>query len=145
VSAGVAEHAIDPAYRLVVTGAVAHDLSLTLTDLAALRQTTARLPIACVEGWSAVATWTGVALVDLLSHAGAAAPTEVRVVSLQEGSAYSQSILRAPHVNDPLTLLALAIDGEPLHVDHGYPCRLIAPNRPGVLQTKWITRVEVLA
>ena len=67
------------------------------------------------------------------------------MVSLQEGSAYSQSVLRAPHVNDPLTLLALAIDGEPLHVDHGYPCRLVAPNRPGVMQTKWITRVEVLA
>ena len=145
VSAGVAEAAVDPAYRLVVTGAVERDMSFTVADLAALPQTTARLPIACVEGWSAVATWTGVALVDLLAYAGATAPTEVRVVSLQKGSAYSQSLLRAPHVNDPLTLLAIAIDGEPLHVDHGYPCRLIAPNRPGVLQTKWITRVEVLA
>ena len=28
--------------------------------------------------------------------------------------------------------------------DHGAPCRLIAPNRPGVLQTKWIERVEVI-
>ena len=106
MTAGVAETAVDPAYRLVVTGAVEQELSLTLADLAALPQTTARLPITCVEGWSAVATWTGVALVDLLAHAGATAPTEVRVVSLQEGGAYSQSILRAPHVNDPLTLLA---------------------------------------
>lgn len=35
------------------------------------------------------------------------------------------------------------IDGEPLHIDHGFPCRLIAPNRPGVLQTKWVTTLEV--
>jgi DMSO/TMAO reductase YedYZ molybdopterin-dependent catalytic subunit len=48
-------------------------------------------------------------------------------------------------VEDPLTLLALLLDGEPLAIDHGYPCRLIAPDRPGVLQTKWVSRLEVLA
>ncbi|MGI8955066.1 MAG: molybdopterin-dependent oxidoreductase [Nocardioidaceae bacterium] len=30
-------------------------------------------------------------------------------------------------------------------LDHGYPCRIIAPNRPGVLQTKWVTKLEVSA
>ena len=30
-----------------------------------------------------------------------------------------------------------------LHLDHGYPLRLIGPNRPGVLQTKWVTRLVV--
>ena len=144
-SAAVEAAALDPAFRLVVTGAVPRQLSLSLAELAALPQTTARLPIACVEGWSAVATWTGVALVDLLERAGASTATEVRVVSLQQGSAYAQSILRAPHVSEPLTMLALLINGEPLHVDHGFPCRLIAPNRPGVMQTKWVTRVEVIA
>jgi DMSO/TMAO reductase YedYZ molybdopterin-dependent catalytic subunit len=53
-------------------------------------------------------------------------------------------VLLLPHVRDPLTLLALQLDGEPLHPDHGYPLRLIAPNRPGVLQTKWVTRLVVL-
>ena len=32
----------------------------------------------------------------------------------------------------------------PLHIDHGYPARLIAPNRPGVQQTKWVARLEVV-
>ena len=32
---------------------------------------------------------------------------------------------------------------EPLDLDHGYPCRVIAPNRPGVLQTKWVASLEV--
>ena len=41
------------------------------------------------------------------------------------------------------TLLALTLDGEPLAIDHGFPCRLIAPNRPGVLQTKWVGRLTV--
>jgi len=31
-----------------------------------------------------------------------------------------------------------------LGLDHGFPCRLIAADRPGVMQTKWVTRLEVL-
>jgi DMSO/TMAO reductase YedYZ molybdopterin-dependent catalytic subunit len=46
-------------------------------------------------------------------------------------------------VNDRDTILALELNGEPLHLDHGFPVRLIAPNRPGVMQTKWINRVIV--
>ena len=40
--------------------------------------------------------------------------------------------------------LALRVNGETLHIDHGYPCRLIAPNRPGVMQTKWASHLEVM-
>ena len=39
--------------------------------------------------------------------------------------------------------LALFIDDEPLHLDHGFPVRLIAPNRPGVSQTKWVASLVV--
>jgi DMSO/TMAO reductase YedYZ molybdopterin-dependent catalytic subunit len=39
--------------------------------------------------------------------------------------------------------LALEINGEVLDIDHGWPVRLIGPNRPGVLQTKWVQRVTV--
>lgn len=34
--------------------------------------------------------------------------------------------------------------GAGLSLDHGFPARIIAPNRPGVLQTKWVHRLEVL-
>jgi len=37
----------------------------------------------------------------------------------------------------------MEIDGGALNLDHGYPCRLIAPNRPGVLQTKWVNKLVV--
>jgi DMSO/TMAO reductase YedYZ molybdopterin-dependent catalytic subunit len=51
-----------------------------------------------------------------------------------------------PHeyASDPSTLLALRLNGEPLSIDHGYPARVIAPARPGVLQTKWVRRLEVV-
>jgi DMSO/TMAO reductase YedYZ molybdopterin-dependent catalytic subunit len=67
----------------------------------------------------------------------------VRVESLQHGSAYRTSLLTDAQALDRDTLLALRVDGEPLHLDHGYPARLIAPNRPGVEQTKWVTRLMV--
>jgi DMSO/TMAO reductase YedYZ molybdopterin-dependent catalytic subunit len=38
---------------------------------------------------------------------------------------------------------AVELDGQPLHIDHGYPVRLIGPNRPGVLQTKWVSKLVV--
>lgn len=143
-AAGVAGRTHASAYRLRVTGAVARELTLTLAELAALPQVRVDLPITCVEGWSADATWTGVRLRDLLDRAGARPGARVRVESLQRGGRYRESYLDLPHVRDPLTLLALRLHGEPLAPDHGYPCRLIAPNRPGVLQTKWVGLVEVL-
>jgi DMSO/TMAO reductase YedYZ molybdopterin-dependent catalytic subunit len=126
-------------YRLVVEGP--NRLELTLTDLRALPQRTVELPITCVEGWSANATWTGVRLRDLLTAAGLAPDSEVHVESLQTGGLYRISTVAPPHAGSPLTLLALQLDGETLAPDHGYPLRLIAPNRPGVMQTKWVTRV----
>ncbi|MGY1854765.1 molybdopterin-dependent oxidoreductase [Modestobacter sp. SYSU DS0290] len=138
--AQVTETAVDPAYRLTVEGP--DRLELTLADLQAMPQTTVDLPITCVEGWSAGGTWTGVRLADLLAAAGLPRDTEVVVESLQTGGLYRTSVVAPPHASSPLTLLALQLQGEPLDLDHGYPLRLIAPNRPGVMQTKWVTAVR---
>lgn len=134
----------DPGYALVVDGSVSSPLRLSLAQLRALPQHRAALPIACVEGWSASATWTGVRVRDLLALAGAPDGAEVVVHSLQPRGSYRFSRLNVPHAMHADTLLALQVHGEDLHVDHGYPCRLIAPNRPGVQQTKWVGRLEVV-
>ncbi|MFB4310218.1 molybdopterin-dependent oxidoreductase [Actinomadura sp. GTD37] len=140
---GVTAAASDPGWRLTVTGRVAREVTLTLADLRALPQHTARLPIACVEGWSVEAAWHGVRLRDVLRLAGADGDARVRVESLERGGRYRASRVDPPHWHDPLTLLALGMNGEPLALDHGHPCRLIAPNRPGVMQTKWVHRLVV--
>lgn len=131
-----------PAWRLTVDGPAGYRLSLA--ELRALRQHTERLPIACVEGWSASAEWTGVRLRDLVTAAGAPGGTSVRVVSAQQRGGYRVMELPAAYVADPLTLLALRLNGEVLSLDHGFPARIIAPNRPGVWQTKWVARIEAL-
>jgi DMSO/TMAO reductase YedYZ molybdopterin-dependent catalytic subunit len=129
-------------YKLTVTGTETKH-ALTLADLERLPQYTVSLPISCVEGWSAGAEWTGVRVADLLKLVGGAG--RVRVDSLQRNPGYGSSILEPGQARDPLTLLALRVGGEPLHLDHGYPCRLIAPNRPGALQTKWVSGLTVMS
>lgn len=133
-----------PGYRLEVSGRVQHPLQLSLADLRAMPRAHAELPISCVEGWSTGASWAGVRVRDLLDRAGAPDTAMVRVESLERRGAYRQSLLNSSHAHDPLTLMALELNGQTLHLDHGYPVRLIAPNRPGVEQTKWVTRLVVL-
>ncbi|MEV6908608.1 molybdopterin-dependent oxidoreductase [Amycolatopsis sp. NPDC051071] len=134
-AAGVLDTARDADWRLsVVTPGGTKTYSLD--QLRALPRTSAELPIACVEGWSQSAHWSGVSLPDLLRHAGTAPGTPVRVFSLEKAGPYGISDLPGEHTSDDLTLLALELNGEILDADHGFPCRVIAPNRPGVLQTK---------
>lgn len=143
-AAGISTAALDPGYRLTVsTGG--RSRQFTRAELLALPQTSARLPIACVEGWSASAEWSGVRLRDLLAAVGSYRGGDVRLRSLETGGIYYSSVLPQRHAIDANTLIALAINGETLELDHGYPCRLIAPNRPGVLQTKWLSTIEVLS
>ncbi len=142
IEAGVVDAIASPAYRLTVSGGRA-PLALTLADLHALPQRSATLPIACVEGWSASQRWTGPSLRDVLAAAGVTDHRGVDVHSLEASGRYASSTVPARVVADPDTLLALMVDGEQLAPDHGYPVRLIAPNRPGVLQTKWVGEVVV--
>ena len=143
-SAGVLEVARDPGYSLKVTGQVERELSLSLDDLGALGLRKTTLPISCVEGWSATVRWEGIPVREILELAGAGTGYSVRVESLQPDGLYRASDLNASHAGDPDTLLALRCNGEALHIDHGFPVRLIGPNRPGVMQTKWVSELIVL-
>jgi hypothetical protein len=147
-SIGVASRAESPDYRLLVEMADGTELaSFSLADLQSMELHEHEIPIACVEGWSANASWRGVRLRDLLAAAGIDEPREVDVVSLQEESApgrrYGTSTVSKDLSKQDATLLALEVNGEPLHLDHGFPLRLIAPARPGVNQTKWLSKVVV--
>jgi len=142
--AGVVAAASDPNWRLEFRGPGGAVHRFSLDDLRAMPQTTADLPIACVEGWSVSATWSGVAVADLLRRVGATPGTAVVVHSMERNSIYATSTLPGEHTRDPLTLLALRLNGADIDLDHGYPCRIIAPSRPGVLQTKWVGGMAVV-
>lgn len=143
--ANVIADALSTEYRLVVEGKCKRPQTFTLDELRALPQREAGLPISCVEGWSAAAEWKGVSLPTLLKLVGAKRSSQIKVESIEDQERpYSNSMVDPQHAADPDTLLALELNGSRLDLDHGYPVRLIAPDRPGVLQTKWIRRVVVL-
>ena len=140
-AAKVIETAMSPDWRLTVSShALSRDYSRA--ELEAMTQYQVDLPIACVEGWSQMAHWKGVRLRDLVESVHGSTTSSVRATSLEQGSIYAVSELEPNFVQDDLTLVALEVDGEKLDIDHGYPARLIAPARPGVLQTKWLSKLE---
>lgn len=138
-AARVLDLARAPDWHLEVVGP--RPFVLTLAEVEAMAAVERRLPISCVEGWSVGADWRGLRLLDLVRRAGGDASSRVVVFSLQPSGPYRHSVLEGPQVSD--ALLATHLNGERLDIDHGYPLRLISPNRPGVLQTKWLSRLEV--
>jgi hypothetical protein len=131
-------------WRLRVDGPGATSpVELSYDDLTAMTQVEATLPIACVEGWSTSQRWRGVRVRDLLAAAGAPAGATATVVSMQRSPRQRTSELSTDQIADPQTLIALTVNGEVLAADHGFPARLIGPNRPGVQQTKWVDHIEV--
>jgi hypothetical protein len=125
-------------YRFLASGPKMFELSLA--DLEALPVSQAVFPIACVEGWSKSAHWMGPKLLDVVIRAGGDKDSTVMMRSLA-GGAYNTSVISGGQLER--ALLATHLNGERLSLDHGYPVRLIAPDRPGVFQTKWLAGLEI--
>ncbi|NUU49261.1 molybdopterin-dependent oxidoreductase, partial [Curtobacterium luteum] len=143
-AAGVLATATAADWSLTVAGP-AVSRTFSRAELVALGTAEADLPIACVEGWSQMATWRGVRMRDLLLAVQAEPGSRVRVTSLEQHGGYRVMEMGPEYAEDPTTLVALELNGATLDLDHGFPARIIAPGRPGVLQTKWIERIEVIA
>lgn len=139
-AAGVTAAMTGPGYALTLV-AGGRELALTRDELLALPQRTARLPIACVEGWSTTQEWTGVPLSALAERAGAPGAKQVLVESLQPAGVLRQASLTRDQIAAADSLLALKVNGADLSLDHGYPARIIVPALPGVHNTKWVARM----
>jgi DMSO/TMAO reductase YedYZ molybdopterin-dependent catalytic subunit len=138
-TAGLTDADVGPAYRLVLAGG--RPVSLTRDQLAALPQVSAELPIACVEGWSAAARWTGVQLAELARLAGTDRPGGALVESIERTGSFRAARLSAAQVADPRSMLALRMNDADLSRDHGYPARTVIPAAPGVHNTKWVNKI----
>ncbi len=140
---GIAASETGEGWHLVLSGP--RSVSLSRAELLDMPLATEVLPIACVEGWSTVQTWTGVRLVDLARLAGVDHAVEVEVESLEKpGQPFRSATLGSNQAGDPQTLLALHVNGEDISLDHGYPARMIVPAAPGVHCTKWVSELRFL-
>jgi DMSO/TMAO reductase YedYZ molybdopterin-dependent catalytic subunit len=143
-AAGITPELSGDRWRLTLTGGPS-PVMLDRAALTALAQHTARLPIACVEGWATTETWTGVRLTDLARIAGVPAPQSAFVSSLERFGAFNRATLQANQILHPDSLLALRVNDAELSPDHGYPARIIVPALPGVHNTKWVAAIDFRA
>lgn len=139
--AKVIQAAQSAAWSLQVVGP--RPFQLTLDDLEPRAVHEAHLPVTCVEGWSVGGSWRGLSLLEVVQQAGGTAASRVLMLSLEAEGGFNHSFVEGPQLS--AALLATHLNGQRLDIDHGYPLRLIAPNRAGVFNTKWLGRIEVLS
>ena len=161
---------LDPStWRLAVGGLVDRPLSLSLRELSTMRSETRVVTLECAgngrtlldpptdgEKWNlgavSTAEWTGVPLGEVLDRAGI--KPAAREVLFRGGDAgvvhgrteeirYERS-LTLDEARGAEALLAYAMNGEPLPIQHGYPLRLIVPGWYAVTSVKWLTEIEVI-
>ncbi len=161
---------LDPVtFRLTVGGLVERPLSLNLRDLHNLRSQTLIATLECagngrtlfqpsIEGekWNlgavSTAEWTGVPLAEVLDRAGVRTGAREVLFRGADGGTlddHSDPIrfersLQLDHARDADLLLAYAMNGEPLPIQHGYPVRLVVPGWYAVASVKWLTEIELI-
>jgi DMSO/TMAO reductase YedYZ molybdopterin-dependent catalytic subunit len=158
-----------PSFRLAIGGLVERSQSFTVRDLQNMRSKTQVVTLECAgngralfdrptegEKWGlgavSTAEWTGVPLVEILDRAGVRQDAQDVLFRGADGGVVdgrSESIrfersLRIDDARDSDVLLAYAMNGEPLPVEHGYPLRLIVPRWYAVASVKWLTEIELV-
>jgi len=123
-------------WSLRVTGRVDEPFSLDSDDLAPESETRALLD--CTSGWYAERDWQGLAVADLLD--AAEVKGDAGWVRFRSVTGYRWSL---PIDDARDALLATHVDGERLTHGHGFPLRLVAPDRRGYQWVKWVEEVRV--
>jgi DMSO/TMAO reductase YedYZ molybdopterin-dependent catalytic subunit len=135
-------------WRLRVTGMVDHPFELTYDELLAMPLHDQYVTIACVSnevGGNLVgnALWRGVRLKELLEQAGVD-PAATQIVGRSVDGFTAGFPTAWALADDREALVAVAMNGEPLPPDHGFPARLIVPGLYGyVSATKWLSEIEL--
>jgi len=133
-------------WMLEVSGLFAKARSLSLADLMAYSAVTQPITLSCISnevGGDLISTsyWTGVRLPDLLQNLGLR--PEAKALAIQAADGFYESVT-LDDMRDPRTLLVYGMNGQTLPIEHGYPLRIYIPNRYGMKQPKWITRIEAI-
>ena len=134
----------DPtSWTLEVGGLVRRPQLLSLDDLRAMPRTTYTVKHHCVEGWSAIATWHGVPVAAVAERCEPLPEARyVRFDSFDSGYWNGWDLASAMH---PQTILAYAMNDNPLPPAHGAPLRLYSPTKLGYKMTKYLVSMMFTA
>ncbi len=133
-------------WELPIDGLVGNSLRLTMSDILAFPAVSQVVTMQCISNpiggdLTSTSRWTGVPFHVILDEAGVHSDAQEVYIESADGFYESVSLEVA---RDPRVLLVYAMNGVPLPVEHGFPLRIYIPNRYGMKQPKWITRMEVI-
>ena len=134
-------------WQLRVHGAVDREITLGFEDLLAMPAVERMITLTCVSNevggkLAGNARWQGIRLADVLSMAGPQAGADCVLSTSADGFTVTTPLTALTDGRD--ALLAYAMNGEPLPVEHGFPVRMVVPGLYGyVSATKWVVDLEV--
>lgn len=139
-------------YRLAVGGLVENPVSLSLEELQSLGVQSQITEHNCIQGWTAVAEWSGVPLSRVLELVKPKPEARFLVFYAMDDKGltdehedrygYFYGSLEIALADDSQTILAVGMNGVPLPVEHGAPVRLRAETQLGFKMVKWLHGIE---
>ncbi len=134
-------------WRLRVHGMVDREITITYDELLARPLIERDITLACVSNevggtYVGNARWIGARLDDLLAEAGVRPGADQIVSRSADGFTAGSPTAAATDGRD--AMLAVAMNGEPLPLNHGFPVRMVIPGLYGyVSATKWVVDLEL--
>ena len=134
-------------WSLRITGMVDEPYELTYAELVAMATTEETVTLSCVSneiggGLVGNAVWQGVPLAALLERAGVQ-PGASQIVGRSVDD-FTAGFPTEIGLDGRVAMVAVAMNGEPLPVDHGFPVRLVVAGLYGyVSATKWLREIEL--
>ena len=134
-------------WQLKIHGLVDREMTLGYQDLIDRRLTEAWITLCCVSnkvGGDLIgnAWWSGVLVRELLAEAGVRPGADAALQTSRDGWTCGTPL--AALTDDRNAMLAVAMNGRPLPVEHGFPVRMVVPGLYGyVSATKWLVDIEV--
>lgn len=133
-------------WSLEVSGLFDDPGELSLEDLMGYEPLTQTITLSCISnqvGGDLIGTsnWTGLRLRDLLADLGLRPEARSLVVEATDG--FFETVVLADML-DSRTMLVYGMNGETLPKNHGFPLRIYIPNRYGMKQPKWITKITAV-
>ena len=140
--------AIEPAsWKLRIHGMVDREIEVTYEQLIARRMSEGWVTLCCVSnpvGGNLIsnAFFSGVPVRELLAEAGVHPEADAVLQTSYDGWTCGTPI--GALTDDRLAILAVAMNGAPLPLEHGFPVRTVVPGLYGyVSATKWVVDMEV--